>query len=108
MLVLKVIETKVTIENASSRDRFGFEGDYESESGVLRNTLTLYLKIESSLIFVNKHVSDVAHCLQLLKCLLRRECAHLTKRHQYIFSISLKFGEYYIMDQLGEVIKNVT
>ena len=74
----------------------------------MQNTLTLYLKIEPSLIFVNKHVFDVAHCLQLLKCLLRRECAPLTKRHQYIFSVSLKFGAYYITDQLREVIKNVT
>ena len=31
VLVLKVTETKVTIENASSRDRFRFGGDYESE-----------------------------------------------------------------------------
>ena len=27
--VLSVIETKISTENASSRDRFGFEGKYE-------------------------------------------------------------------------------
>ena len=29
--VLSVIESKISTENASSRDRFGFEGNYESD-----------------------------------------------------------------------------
>ena len=55
--------------------------------------------------FVNKHVFNVVHCLQLLKYLLHPEYVHLTKRRQYIFCVSLKFGAYHITGQWGEVIK---
>ena len=33
------------------------------------------------------------------------ECVRLTKWHQYIFSVSLMFGAYYITGQWGEFIK---
>ena len=33
------------------------------------------------------------------------ECVHLTKCHQYIFSVSLKSGAYYITGQWGKFIK---
>ena len=35
------------------------------------------------------------------------ECVHLTKWHQYIFSVSLKFGTCYITDQCGEFTKKM-
>ena len=35
----------------------------------------------------------------------RKECVHLTKWHQYIFSVSLKFRAYYITSQCGQFIK---
>ena len=35
----------------------------------------------------------------------RKECIHLTKWHQYIFSVSLKFGACYMTGQCGQCIK---
>ena len=36
---------------------------------------------------------------------IETECVHLTKWYQYIFSVSLKSGAYYISGQWGEFIK---
>ena len=36
---------------------------------------------------------------------IKIECVHLTKWYQYIFSVSLKSGAYYISGQWGEFIK---
>ena len=40
----------------------------------------ILLENRTFIAFLNKHVFDVVHCLQLLKCLLHPECVHLTKR----------------------------
>ena len=49
--VLSVVETKITTENASSRDWFVFGGNYKSEDWLLQNISALHLKIEPSLFF---------------------------------------------------------
>ena len=36
-----------------------------------------------------------------------KECVHLTNRYQYIFSVCLKFGAYYITAQWDEFIKKM-
>ena len=41
----------------------------------------------------------------LSSVLINIECVHLTKRDQYILSVSLKFGACYITDQCGEFIQ---
>ena len=36
------------------------------------------------------------------------KCVRLTKRYQYVFFVSLKFGANYLAGQWGEFVKNVT
>ena len=54
--------------------------------------------------------NPVEHLWWSFYCETRKplECVHLTKWHQYIFSVSLKFGTCYISGQCGQFIKNVT
>ena len=51
----------------------------------------------SVVMWINLHT----YLLGLKPC----ECVHLANRYQYIFSVSLKFGVYYITGQWGEFIK---
>ena len=52
--------------------------------------------------FVSEHSTVCALHKQSTK---EVECVHLTKCHQYIFSVSLKSGAYYITGQWGKFIK---
>ena len=64
-----------------------------------------HIESSSLICLENRWTGSYMICHETIRDVIRAECARPTKWHQYIFSVSLKFGAYYITGQWGEFIK---